>query len=108
MTVLVNRGTVLVGLRSPRALVIDVEPSDDVPDLSTVTDASLRVYRAAGVIESWTCAMSLQTATTLRLTHPWVVGDNDTVGEGLRIYPQLTIAGLVNEAQVCIVSVTAR
>ena len=79
-----------------------------MPDLSVITDASLTVYRASGVVESWTCTMSLQTATTLRLTHPWVVGDNDTVGEGLRIYPQLTIAGLVNEAQVCIVSVTAR
>ena len=103
-----NRGTVLAGLRSPRALVIDITPSDDVPDLSVVTAAELRVFRSGNVEETWTCSMSNQSATTLTLTHPWVVGDNDTVGEGLRIYPQLTISGLVNEALGVIVTVSQR
>lgn len=103
-----NRGTVLVGLRSPRALVIDLAPSDDVPDLSVVTEATLKVYRASGVVETWTCSMSNQSADTLRLTHPWVAGNNDVVSEGLRIYPQLTIAGEVNEALGVVVTVTQR
>ena len=101
-------GTVLAGLRSPRALVSDITPSDDVPDLSVVTAAELRVFRSGSVEETWTCSMSNQTSTTLTLTHPWVAGDNDTVGEGLRIYPQLTISGLVNEAIGCIVTVSQR
>ncbi len=103
-----NRGSVLVGLRSPRALVIDITPSVDVPDLSVVTAASLKVYRASGLVETWACAMSNQSADTLRLTHPWVAGDNDKVGEGLRIYPQLTIGDDVNEALGVIVTVTQR
>lgn len=103
-----DRGSVLAGLRSPRALVIDITPSDDVPDLSVVTAAELRVFRTGNTEETWTCSMSNQTATTLTLTHPWVVGDNDTVGEGLRIYPQLTISGLVNEALGVIVTVSQR
>lgn len=108
MAVLVNRGTVVAGLRSPRALVIDLVPSDSVPDLSVVTAASLKVWRANNEIQDWTCAMSAQTALTLTLTHPWVDGDNDVTGEGLRIYPQLTIDGETVEASAVIVTVAQR
>jgi len=108
MAVLVNRGTVVAGLRSPRALVIDLVPSDSVPDLSVVTAASLKVWRANNEIQDWTCAMSAQTALTLTLTHPWVAGENDIVGEGLRIYPQLTVGADIIESQDVIVTVTRR
>lgn len=108
MAVLVNRGTVVAGLRAPRALVIDIYPSAAVPDLSVITAASLKVWRANNETEVWTCAMSAQTADTLTLTHPWVEGDNDTVGEGLRIYPQLTIGSDTVEALAVIVTVTQR
>lgn len=103
-----NRGTVPLGGRDPLALEIDITPSDTVSDLSVVTAASLKVWRVNNVIEVWTCAMSNQTATTLKLTHPWVEGDNDTANEGLRIWPQLTIGGRVYESSPVIVTVTQR
>jgi hypothetical protein len=108
MAVLVNRGTVIAGVRSPRALVIDLVPSDSVPDLSVVTGASLKVWRANNETQIWTCSMSAQTAETLTLTHPWAAGENDIVGEGLRIYPQLTIGSDTVEALAVIVTVTQR
>jgi len=103
-----NSGTVVAGLRSPRALILDLVPSEDVPDLSLVTAASLKVWRARDVVQTWTCEMSDKTAETLTLTHPWVAGDNDTPGESLRVYAQLTIAGQINEVEVTTVTVIPR
>lgn len=108
MAVLVNRSTVVAGLRSPRALVIDIYPNASIPDLSVITAASLKVWRANDEIQVWTCSMSNQTADTLTLTHPWVAGENDIVGEGLRIYPQLTVGADIIESQDVIVTVTRR
>lgn len=115
-TALVTRGSVVRGVRDPMALVIDLVPSVKVPNLTTVTAASLKVWRnparevteEADESESWTCAMSNQTTSTLRLTHPWVEGDNDTPSEELHIYAQLTIAAEIVETRLVIVDVIDR
>ncbi len=108
MAAIINRGTVVKGLLAPRALVIDLTPNGAVPDLSVVTDASLKVWRANNEVSEWTCSMSAQTAETLTLTHPWAEGEIDVVGEGLRIYPQLTIGSDTVECTAVIVTVTQR
>lgn len=105
-------GHVLAGLRSPRALLLSISPSTDVPDLSTsavIAPESLRVWRGDDSVQTWTCTVVSQTAALLVLAHPWVVGDNDTAGETLRVYAQLTLAaGGVVECEAATVTVTAR
>jgi hypothetical protein len=83
---------VLEGTVAPAALVIDVVPSAlTVPDLSVATDADLHVLRGDGTTETWTCTMSDQTSTSLRLTHPWDSTDTDTPFEQIIIYARLTL-----------------
>lgn len=73
-----------VGELAPASLIIDVTPSDLLPDLSIVTAVSISVQKpnSAGkmVKVTWTGAMSAQTATTLKVTHPFVAGDLDIPG----------------------------
>lgn len=103
-------GTVVQGLRSPRALEITVEPSTDVPDLSLVTAASLKVWRRNGLgdVEDWTATITSQSSSSLVLVHPWVDGDNDTPSEHLRVYAQLTIGGEVVECEPVTIYVKPR
>jgi hypothetical protein len=88
---LILAAEVLEGTVDPAALVIDVVPSVSVPDLSVATDADLHVLRGDGTTETWTCTMSEQTATSLRLTHPWASTDTDTPFEQLIVYARVTL-----------------
>lgn len=105
---LVLNGSVLQGVRAPYALVLDLVPSDKLPDLSVVTAADLEVHRGNGTTETWDCTMSSQTATTLTLTHTWASGENDTPGEQMRIYARLTTPDGVIVVRPILVNVQRR
>lgn len=90
-------GSTFVGVRAPRALEITYTPTADVPDFSTVSAASLRVFREDDTEQAWTCTIAQQSATSIVLVHPWVAGDNDTDNETIRVFGQLTIGGQVIE-----------
>lgn len=102
--------TVIVGARSPEALVIDVLPSDEVPDLTIVLSAELRVFRNhVATPETWTAQITHQAADRLELTHPYVAGNVDTVNDRLRIYVMLTASGwsAPRRAKMCALQVFA-
>ncbi len=103
-------GHVLQGLRSPRALILSIATSLDVPSLasSVVAAVSLRVERGDDSEEAWTCTVVSQAAELLVVAHPWSAGENDTAGETLRIYAQLTTAGGVLECEAATVTVRPR
>ncbi len=86
------KGSVLQGSVSPNALVIDLVPSTDVPDLTVVTGASFLVVFENDTRATWACTLSLQTATTLRLTHAYASGETDAIST-FRVYPVLTLPG---------------
>lgn len=109
MATLVQSGSVVAGLRSPEALVIDVYPdtvTSKITDMTDVISSSLLVIRGDDTQQTWTCTTTAQTAAKLTLTHPWVAGDNDTVGEVLRVYVKLVISAGTITAEVCTISVT--
>lgn len=79
---------------SPQAFVLDVTPSDStvpggVTDMTLVSAAVFRVYLPDGTSTTWTAAMSMQSTTKLRLTHPYAAGDLATAGR-LVIFADLT------------------
>lgn len=49
-------------------------------DMSTISAASLHVRKPDGTTTTWTASISLQTATSLRLTHTYAGGDVALVG----------------------------
>ena len=63
--------TVYVGASAPAAVHVDISPSLSLPDLSEVTDAEIAVldYNEIERDPRWSCTLSQQTATTLRVTH---------------------------------------
>ena len=76
---------------APKQYVLDLAAEDGL-DLSTVAGATLQVLRPDGTATTWTVAMSHQTPTTLRLTHPWAAGDIAKPGKYV-IYARLTVPG---------------
>lgn len=88
---LILAADVVQGTVDPAALVVDLVPNKAVPDLSVVVTADLYVLRGDGTKETWTCAVSNKTASTLTLTHPWLVTDTANAFEQLVIYPRLTL-----------------
>lgn len=78
------------GAVAPEVYRLDVKPGTSAVDLSTVSVASLKVRRPDGTTTSWSVAMSLQTATTLRLEHTFASGETDQLGN-YGVYAELTI-----------------
>ena len=96
---------------SPDAYVLDVTPGVNNLDLTTVASASFKVRRAADDSEAtWTATMSLQTATTLRLTYQLLAGDIDTVRGNYAIYARLILvtSGKPERTQTRIVQVKGK
>jgi hypothetical protein len=75
---------------SPYSLRYDVTSDNSVFDLATVSSAVFAVRRERSRVEtSWSCTLSNQTSTTLRLEHVFASGDvpePDTI----TIEPRLT------------------
>lgn len=101
-------GEVVAGFRGSLEIILGT--SAKLPTLAGVTGMSLRVFRRGGVgaEETWTITIVSQTASKIVAAHPWVAGENDTVGEALHIYPQLDISGTTIESSLVVVTVKAR
>jgi hypothetical protein len=103
-TPLILSGSVILGALSPEALVIDVVPSDRIPDLSVVSAVDLEVHGSGGVVETWTCTISNRSALGFTLTHPYVAANTATV-VSYHIIPRFTIPAGVIRGRVCILAV---
>lgn len=66
----------------PDAIRFDVTlPAGETFDLSAVTSANVSVLSSpSGDLPTWTATLSLQTATTLRVTHVFALGEVATPG----------------------------
>lgn len=65
----------------PDALRIDIAASNSLPDLSVVTTANIIVLASpTGALPTWSAVLSNQTATTLRVSHVFALGDVATPG----------------------------
>lgn len=85
---------------APQAYVLDVTPGTSAVDLSTVTAAVFNVRTQGGAETTWSAGLSAQTATTLTLTHTFVVTDIATPGTYV-VFASLTIpSGIVRTAPV--------
>lgn len=93
---LVLNATVTQGALDPESLVIEVYPSDEVPDLTVVQTAELLVYRANNVEETWDCTITSKTADLMVLTHPYVETDTKNANERFVIYALCSASGWTN------------
>lgn len=73
--------TVHVGALAPEALTLKVTPSNQLPDLSTVTSATIDILKPDGNEVTWTAALSEQSASGITLTHLYDAGDIDNEGQ---------------------------
>jgi len=85
-------GDLYQGALAPEAYVFNVTPGDSGLDLSTVSAASLKVYRPDGTVVDWATALSNQTATTLTLTYEFDATTSELdIGGDYLVYAILTI-----------------
>ncbi len=103
-TSLVLSASVVQGTVDPQALVIDVIPSDKIPDLSVITAADLEVHSPDGTTATWTCTITSKTALLLVLTHPYIASDTARL-VSFRILARVTIPAGVVRARTCILAV---
>lgn len=87
-----TRNTVYQGALAPEAITVDITPGDSDLDLSGVVSATLEVYRSGALEDTWSCALSNQTESTVTLTYAFSAGDTDDTGT-ITLLPKLVAPG---------------
>lgn len=83
------------GALDPVSLIVNVSPSDVVPDLSLVTNAEIRSVDATGIERSWAVTIKDQSPTALQLIHPYQQVDTAAL-RTLTQWVRLTVTGAAN------------
>ena len=83
---------VIQGALSPEGIQVNVTPGAMSLDLTTVTAAQIKVRRPDGTTAFWSATLSNQTPTTLTLTHLFLSGDVDQIGNWWAV-AYLTVPG---------------
>lgn len=89
---------VRIGETAPKSLVVNVTPSDLLPDLTVVSAVVVDVQKPVNgrmAEVHWTGAMSNQALATLKVTHSFVTGDLDATGTYTVVVMMTTAGGVV-------------
>lgn len=89
---LVLESSIHAGATTPYVLKYDVTTGDSEFNLTSVTAARFDVLRGNGQTATWTCTLSNQTTTTVRLTHAFSQADVPEA-DTLILEPRLTVPG---------------
>lgn len=81
---------VYVGSVTPEQLVIEIVPSTEGLDMTTVTAVVLSILRGDGTTSSWSTTIVSATAAMLTVKHVYVANDVPAV-EKLSVAPLLTV-----------------
>lgn len=86
--------SVYAGAVAPARILFDITPSAALPDMTVVTAGYIRVTGPSGAVKNWTCTLSNQTTTTLRLTHVFAASGLDvTVPGKYKVQAFLSVPG---------------
>lgn len=90
--------TVYIGAVAPESFEIIISRGASSLDLSTVTAATLAVSNPDRTTTTWAASISAQSATSLTLTHTFLVGETVLPGD-YHITPQLAVPAGTHRAE---------
>lgn len=98
-----------VGAAGPEAMHVDITANSALPSLAVVTAGSLAVIDRNGrTVATWTCTLSGQSASALRLTHTFAADGSDVPKAApVRLQPLLTTPSGVRRCKVVTLKVLA-
>jgi hypothetical protein len=89
-----TRQTVYKSAKSPEAIVYVVTRPNTSIDLSTATSAAFKVKKSDGSTATWAAALSLQSASTVTLTHAFASDGSDLSVAGVyKFKPEIYFPG---------------